>query len=276
MGNARWLGVCRWVHILLVIGYVLVTIMIVIVLLVVFGVKMANWMRWVMVVGWFGMCFGGVVLAEWMGLLGGNGCRRPIMSEENRLRGLMDEVWKGMSFGRPIGFETKGWVEPERGSVAPQVKVREISFRIRNDPKRTDGSFGSRTIIISSGTLLLASDDELRGILAHEFGHLRDGDRILEAAFRCSGVLALGFRFSCRLIRRGFRLTRIGGLLLVAMLSPVLLSLWLFFCIDLVFRGLNWGLVKLGDLRQDSFAFGAGYGDGLRTWLIRSGLEANV
>src|SRR5580658_10372742 len=130
MGNARWLGVCRWVHILLVIGYVLVTIMIVIVLLVVFGVKMANWMRWVMVVGWFGMCFGGVVLLELMGLLGGNGSRRPIMSEENRLCGLLDEVWKRMdlggkgepkkenkprwSFGRPIGFETKGWVEPER------------------------------------------------------------------------------------------------------------------------------------------------------------------
>src|SRR5580658_1297488 len=242
-------------HILLIIGYVLITIMIDAVMLLLFGFRVANWVRLVMVIGWFGICFGGVVLIEWMGLLWGNGCRRPIMSEENRLSGLMDEIRKRMDAG--------GKGEP-------------IRFLIRNDPERKDGSFGSRTIIISSGTLLLASDDELRGILAHEFGHLRDGDRILEAAFRCSGVLALGFRFSCRLIRRGFRLTRIGGLLLVAMLSPVLLSLWLFFCIDLVFRGLNWGLVKLGDLRQDSFAFGAGYGDGLRTWLIRSGLEANV
>lgn len=248
MGNARWLGVCRWVHILLVIGYVLVTIMIVIVLLVLFGVKMANWMRWVMVVGWFGMCFGGVVLLELMGLLVGQGCRKPIRSEEERLSGLTHEIWKG----------------------------KEVRFFILSAAEKRDRSFGLRTIVISSGTLVLASDDELRGILAHEFGHLRDGDRILEAAFRCSGVLALGFRFSCRLIRRGFRLTRIGGLLLVAMLSPILLSLWLFFCIDLVFRGLNWGLVKFGDLRQDSFAFGAGYGDGLRTWLIRSGLEANV
>lgn len=248
MGNARWLGVCRWVHILLVVAYVLITIMIVIVLLVLFGVRMANWMRWVMVVGWFGMCFGGVVLLELMGLLVGQGCRRPIRSEEERLSGLMHKM------------------SPEK----------DVRFLIRSDAKRGDGSIGSRTIVIGSGTLLLASDDELRGILAHELGHLRDGDRILEAAFRCSGVLALGFRFSCRLIRRGFLLTRIGGLLLLAVLSPVLLSLCLFFCIDLVFRGLNWGLVKLGDLRQDSFAFGAGCGDGLRTWLIRSGLEANV
>src|SRR5579863_2757221 len=218
MAKLRWLDLCRWVHFLLVVGYVLITIMIVIVLMLLFGVRMANWTRWVMVVAWFGMCFGGVVLLEWMGLSPGPGCRKPISSEEDRLSGLMQEIRKG----------------------------KEMRFLILSAPEKRDRSFGLRTIVISSGTLALASDDELRGILADELGHLRDGDRILEAAFRCSGVLALGFRFSCRLIRRGFRLTRIGGLLLVAMLSPVLLSLWLFFCIDLIFRGLNWGLVKLG------------------------------
>jgi hypothetical protein len=248
MGNARWLGVCRWVHILIVIGYVLVTIMIVIVLLVLFGVRMANWMRWVMVVGWFGMCFGGVVLLELAGVLIGQGCRRPIRSEEERLSGLMQ-------------------------GISPETDVR---FLIRSDARRRDGSFGFRTIIISSSTLLLASDDELRGILAHEFGHLRDGDRILEAAFRCSGVLGVGFRLGCRLIRHGFRLNRAGGLLLLLLLSVVLLSLWFFFCVDFLFRSLNWGLVKLSDVRQDCRAARSGYGKGLRDWLEKSGLEANV
>jgi Zn-dependent protease with chaperone function len=248
MDNAKWLGVCRWVHILLVVGYVLVTIMIVIVLLVVFGVRMANWVRWMMVVGWFGVCFGGVVLLEWLGLSPGQGCRRPISSEEERLSESLGKIWKGA----------------------------EVRFLIRNDANRPDGSFGYRTIIITSGTLVLASDEELRGILAHELGHLRDGDRILEAASLYSGLFALGFRLCCRLIRLGFRLNRAGGLLLGAFLSPILLSLLFFFCIDSVFRGLEWGLVKLGDARQDSFAFRAGCGNGLRTWLIRSGLSANV
>jgi Peptidase family M48 len=266
MGNAKWLGVCRWVHILLVFGYVLVTIMIVVVMLVLFGVRMANWVRWAILVGWFGVCFGGVVLTEWMGLYIGKGCRRPIRSEEERLSELMHQIWKRMDSGEK--GEPKGWVEPERESVATRVTGREIRFLIRNDPKRTDGSFGSRTITISSGTLLLASDEELRGILAHELGHLRDGDRILEAAFRCSGVLAMGFRLSCRLIRCGFRLNLAGGLLLLAMLSPV----WL----DSVIRVLCWGLLKWGDLRQDSFAFRLGCGDGLRAWLVRSGLSVNV
>jgi Zn-dependent protease with chaperone function len=255
MGNAKWWEVCRWMHILLIIGYVLLTIMIVVVLLVLFGFRMANWVRWVMVIGWFGICFGGVVLIEWMGLLWGNGCRRPIMSEENRLSGLMDEIRKRMDAG--------GKGEP-------------IRFLIRNDPERKDGSFGSRTIIISSGTLLLASEEELRGILAHELGHLRDGDRILEAAFRCSGVLALGFRFSCRLIRRGLRLNTAGGLLLLALLSPVLILLLFFFCLDSVVRLLHKGFLKLGNLRQDKFAFRSGCGDGLRSWLVRSGLAVNV
>jgi Zn-dependent protease with chaperone function len=227
--------------------------MMVIVLLVVFGVRMSNWVRWMMGVGWFGISFGGVAVVEWMGLSLGLGCRRPIRAEEDRLSELVREV-------RKHGIPQKS----------------EVRFLIRNDAKRPDGSFGFRTIIISSGTLVLASDDELRGILAHELGHLHDGDRILEAASRCSGLLASGFRLCCRLIRRGLRISVAGGLLLMALLSPILLSLLFFFCLDSVFRGMNWGLVKLGDVRQDYFAFRSGCGDGLRTWLIRSGLGANV
>jgi hypothetical protein len=270
MGNARWLGVCRWVHVLLVAGYILVTIMIVMVSLVLFGVRMANWVRWVMVVGWFGVCFGGVVLLELMGLFVGHGCRRPIRSEEERLSGLMLNVWIRMGSNGKAALETKSI------STHGIRRGMEVRFRIRSDAKRADGSFGSRTIIIRSGTLILASDEELLGILAHELGHLRDGDRILEAAFQCSGVFALGFRFGCRLVRRGFRLNMAGGLLLLALLSPVLLSLWFFFCVDLVFRSLKWGLMKLGDVRQDCFAVRSGCGKGLRDWLEKSGLEANV
>ena len=265
MDNARWLGVCRWVHILLVVGYVLVTIMMVIVLLVLFGVRLSNWVRWMMVVAWFGTCFGGVVLLEWLGLSLGQGCRRPIESEEDRLSGLMQEVWKCLKSG--------GKDEDPIQKISRKAKIRFFIWATVNKP---DQSFGFRTIIITSGTLVLASDEELRGILAHEFGHLRDGDRILEAASQCSGLLASGFRLCCRFIRRGLRISGTGGFLLMALLSPILLSLLLFFCLDSIFRGLNWGLVKLDDVRQDFFAFRSGCGDGLRTWLIRSGLAANV
>lgn len=292
MHSARWLRVCRWLHILLVFGYVLVTIMIAIVWMVVVGIRMANWARWLMVVGWFGVCFGGVVLAEWMGLFVGRGCRKPIRSEEERLSRLMDEVWKRTatgsrdeskreikprwSFGRPIGFETKGWSEPEKERVAVPVKDQEMRFFILSAPDSRDRSLGFRTIMISSGTFILASDEELLGILAHELGHLLDGDRIWEAAAFFPGILGLAFKRACRLIRRGFRMNMPGGFLLFVLLSPVLLFLLLFFCMDVVFRGLNGALATVGDFRQDRFAVRCGCGKGLRDWLEKTGLTANV
>jgi hypothetical protein len=229
--------------------------MVVIVLSVLFGLRMANGLRWVMLVGWFAVCFGGIVVMEWMGLSVGQGCRRPIGSEEERLAGVMEDV---------------------EARIRPRPSGTAVQFFIRSDAERGNGSFGYRTIIISSGTLLSASDEELRGILAHELGHLRDGDRILEAAFFCSGVIARGFRVGWRVIRGGFRQSIAGGLLLLALLSPVVLPLFFFFLIDSVFRVVIWGLLRIGDFRQDCYSVRVGYGKGLRDWLEKSGLAANV
>jgi Zn-dependent protease with chaperone function len=263
MVTARLLGVCRWVHVLLVFVYVFATIMILIVLLVLFGLKMPNWVRWIMLSGWFAVCFCGVLVMEWMGLLIGQGCRRPIKSEEERLWGLIEEV--------------QARIRSTRSDVTPPAHPEaEVQFFIRSNPDRGDGSFGYRTIIISSGTLTLASDEELRGILAHEWGHLRDGDRILEAAFFCAGIFARSFKLAWRVIRRGFRLTLVGGLVLLALLSPLMLPLLFFFLQDSLFQALNWGLLKIGDFRQDYYSARAGCGKGLREWLEKSGLAAHV
>jgi hypothetical protein len=256
MRNVRWLGVCRWVHPLVVLGYVFATILMTIVSLVVFGVRIPNGVRWMMMVGWFAICFGSAFLLERMGLFCWPGCRRPIKSEEERLSELMVDVRKRMNSTDKAG--------------------PEVRFLIGSDAKRQDGSWGSRTIIVGSGTFKLASDEELRGILAHEFGHLLDGDRILAMAFFCSGVLARGFRLSWQLIRRGFRLSVAGGFVLFALLSPVLLSLFFFFCMDSVFSGLIWGLERSADFRQDCRTVRSGCGRGLRDWLEKSGLAANV
>lgn len=253
MNRVRWLGLCRWVHLLLVIFYVFVTIMLVIVLLMLFGVHMANGLRWALLVGWFAVCFGGVLVVEWVGLSPGQGCRLPIRSEEERLSGLIDDVWR------------------KTGSIEKGVR-----FLIRSDEKKRDGSFGRRTIIISSGTLMLASDEELNGILAHELGHLHDGDRIMEAAFYCSGLIARTFRLAWHFIRRGLRSNAVSGFMLLIFLSPVLLPLLLFFLVYLVFQRLIWLLSALGDYRQDCFTVRSGCGKGLRDWLEKSGLAANA
>ena len=156
---------CRWLHVLLVLAYVFVTIVFIIVLLVVCRISLAPWVRWLLLAGWFAVCFGGVILIESLGLLTGQGCRRPVRSEEDRLSALMDDVQERIRSKENAFLK----MDATYGGT-------EMRFFIRTDPKRGDGSFGRRTIIISSGTLMMASDEELRGILAHEMGHLRDGD----------------------------------------------------------------------------------------------------
>jgi len=250
--GVRWPGVCRWMHVLLVFGYVFLTIMIVIVLLMVFGVRMAGWVRWVMMVGWFVICFGGVWVVEVLGSVLLPDCRRPILAEEEKLVSLMSEV---------------------RGRADLH---RQIRFLIRGGAKACNGSLGYGTILIQSGTLPLASDGELRGILAHELGHLRDGDRVMEAAFVTTGLLARLFRWGCWLIGWGFRFSFVVGLFLMAVLFLLLIGLLPFFLLDRVLRVLRWGLRWQIDYRQDAFAFRVGCGDGLRAWLVRSGLAANA
>jgi hypothetical protein len=49
-----------------------------------------------------------------------------------------------------------------------------------------------------------------------------------------------------------------------------------FYLLDVIFRGLKWGLAREGEYRQDSYAVRSGCGDGLRAWLEKSGVAANV
>lgn len=297
---------CRWVHVLLVFGYVILTIMIAIVLLMVFGVRMADWVPWVMFVGWFVLCFGGVWVAERLSGIFWPDCRKPIRAEEERLSALVQGIWKRRDLGNQanaetgpdskrhvgsgLGFDSKRWVQPEiesnpmhwvereMGMNSRQQVYRQITVRflIRSAAEKKDGSIGYRTILIQSGTLPLASDNELRGILAHELGHLRDGDRVMEAAWFTAGLLARLFRGVCLLIGRGFRVSLVAGLLLAGVLFLVLIGLLPFFLLDKIFRAFRWALSRQIDYRQDAFAFQVGCGDGLRAWLEKSGLAANV
>jgi Zn-dependent protease with chaperone function len=241
----------------------------IIVLSMVFGLRLANWVRWVMLAGWFLVCYGGVFLMDWIGLLFWQGCRKPIGSEEERLSDLVHDILKRVD-------PDKHWIERAREPNPVEWVYPKVRFLIQNDPKRPNGSFGFRTILISSGTLPLASDGELQGILAHELGHLRDGERVMEAAFFTAGLLAQLFRLGCRLIRWGFRVSVAGGLILLGILSPALSLLLIFYLVDGVFRVLRLGLRRWVDFRQDAFACRIGCGKGLQAWLTKTGLTANA
>jgi Zn-dependent protease with chaperone function len=243
---------CRVMHVALVLAYVFVTIVILIVLLLVLGVCMSNVARWVMLVGWIALCAGGAFVAERLIVPILPGYRLPIQSEEDRLVALMEDV---------------------QARVGSRMRIR---FLIHGDPKKPTGSIGYRTVVVQSGSLLEASDGEFQGVLAHELGHLRDGDRALEAAFVTAGLWAQVFRWGCLAVRKGFMISTMAGLLLLGVMMPLLAAASLFYLLDGVFRAIRWGLRPWLEYRQDAFACRAGFGDGLRAWLVRSGLSAHV
>jgi Zn-dependent protease with chaperone function len=236
----------------LALGYVIFTIMVVLVVMIVVGVRMSDPLRWLILVGWITFCAGNVFVMERLGTAVFPDCRMPIGSEEERLVGL---------------------IQPVLDRAGSKMRIR---FLVRSAPEKPTGSLGYRTILIQSGCLPLASDGELQGILAHELGHLRDGDRVFESAFAMAGLFSQLFRWGCRLVRWGFGVSVLVGLVLLGILSPALLLLLIFYFLDGVFRGLQWGLKRWIDYRQDTFAFRVGCGDGLRAWLERTGLAANA
>lgn len=218
----------------------------------VFGWRLSENVRWLIVGGWVAVCFGKPWVAERFWRLWRPSWRRPILAEEDQLKAAMREVMK---------------------SADCRLRAR---FLIEGDPARHTRLIGYRTILIQSGSLQWATDDELRGMLAYELGHLRDGDSALEEAFRTAGVFSyfLGFLWHC--VWRVFRSVWLVGILMLFFLSPVFLTLSGLYLLDIFFRLLRRMIRQWIVYRQDAFAFRAGYGDGLRGWLEKSGLAANV
>ncbi|HUB61622.1 MAG TPA: M48 family metalloprotease [Puia sp.] len=243
---------CRWVYNFLVLVYVVMTSVTLVVLLIVAGVHLSDGVRLAIFAGWIAICLGGVFLAERLIPFVWPGYRRPILAEEERLDSLMREVQR------------------RTGS-----KMR-IRFVICGDAERPTQSLGYRTVVIQSGSLPLVSDGELKGILAHELGHLRDGDRVMEAAFVTAGLFSAVFRWWCRLVRPRFGSSVILRLLLMLAIFLLALVLLPFYLVDGVFRLIAGVLRRQIEYRQDRFAFKAGFGDGLRVWLTKSGLAAQV
>jgi heat shock protein HtpX len=137
-------------------------------------------------------------------------------------------------------------------------------------------------IAVSKELLNRLTEDELKGVLAHELGHLISKDTMIAWAFVTAGDLPGMLRRVCSMVWRGYRILRlfvgmlIGLLLLVLVLLflfkpfavlPVMafvFLLLLFWLLDRLFRWLRLILSRKGEYRQDAFAHRLGYGPGLR------------
>jgi Zn-dependent protease with chaperone function len=153
---------------------------------------------------------------------------------------------------------------------------------------------GFHSIAITRGLLDELSPVELRGVLAHELGHLLSGDTIVATAFLTAGLLPKAVFAVCRVgvfvLRSAMvRVNLIAGvisLFVIALLLdrahllkavvPVLLFVLLFMVLNRVFKFFALLLGRLAEYRQDAFAFQLGYGDGLRRALARLAASAEM
>jgi heat shock protein HtpX len=253
----------RYFQAALVLLYVLLTIFSFEVVLAVSGCRLSVVVQWWMIVGWLGFCFGSAYV--WAGVFTflHSHYRKPLRGEEARLSPAMDELLQKAESKRRV----RVWIDESRELNAYAT--------------------GYHTIVISRGLLEDLSPVELRGVLAHELGHLLSGDTIVATALLTAGLLPKAVFGVCRagvfvlrsaLVRvnilAGVVILLVTGVLLdrvhlLKAVAAVLLFVLLFMVLNKVFKFSALMLGRLAEYRQDAFAFRLGYGDGLRRALER-------
>ncbi len=154
-----------------------------------------------------------------------------------------------------------------------------VKLRVHESGKWNAFATGIRTIAVSKRMLADLTDDELKGVLAHELGHLISYDTVIVAAYVTAGYLpwTLGFvyRWIVKVAIRGFSLLSgiiwlliFGGILYFLHLLPAVVAIILFVIVFAIlnraFNFLSLLLSRLAEYRQDAFAQRLGYGKGLR------------
>ncbi|MDO6429269.1 M48 family metalloprotease [Flavitalea sp. BT771] len=201
--------------------------------------------------GWLLFCFLSVYFLGPVHLYFHGRLRQPVMEEEARLRDCFAEV-----------LQRAGCVKKFRLRMA-EVEGEE-AFACNNN-----------VIAVSKALLDRLTDEELKGVLAHELGHLMSKDTMVSWAFvTASDLPALVRRVFAILrpiIRRLLALTLITLVILFLfkpmLLMPVIamaLFLLTFSLLDRLFRWLRLVLSRQCEYKQDVYAHRLGYGAGLR------------
>jgi Zn-dependent protease with chaperone function len=260
----------KYLQAALVLLYVLLTILAFEVVLAVSGCRLSVVVQWWLIVGWVGFCFGAAYV--WAGLYTflHSRYRKPLRGEEARLSPAMGELLEKAESKRRVRL----WID----------QSEELNAH----------ATGYHTIAITRGLLEELSPVELRGVLAHELGHLLSGDTIVATAFLTAGLLPKAVFGACRMsafvLRSALlRVNILAGVVILLVLgfwldrvhlfkgvAAVLLFVGLFMVLNRVFKFIALFLGRLAEYRQDAFAFKLGYGEGLRSALGRLAATAEV
>ena len=166
-----------------------------------------------------------------------------------------------------------------RRPLLPEVYILE-------EPQMDAFVAGRNRIVLSRGLLAQLSEREIRAVLAHELGHLRDRDTLAETAFMIAGrPLLFLYQALClvwkplknkkRVFRRVFIV--LAALILLLLITPDLGFLLAFLftfrmafpMVNLIIRTCWCWFSRQAEYRQDSFAQSLGCGRALKSALLK-------
>jgi heat shock protein HtpX len=174
------------------------------------------------------------------------GSRKPQTREEiERLSELFNEVYD------------------EVKAQYPKIQ-KNINYYIDDSLDINAYAIGSNTITVTKGSLMNLSDEELKGILGHEFGHIVNGDTALQSFLLVGNTVFWIVWFMAKLIQLVF--LAVG----IFMDDDFALSKFFGFCSNLLMN-LAFFLVqclllinsRVNEFKADKFSYSLGYGEGL-------------
>jgi len=252
----------KYINAVLVTLYVVLTIFGALLVLVIAGVKLSDRTAWLIMMSWVVLCFSSAYLFTDMSLFFGSRLRKPVRAEEEKLETAFREVLQRAGY------------------------TRKVKLRIQESTDWNAFATGTRTIAITKGLLAGATDDELKGLLAHELGHLVSYDTIIGSAYRMAGYLPSIVRWVYRrianIVMSGFkqRINPLSGIIwllivvtifyflhIIQVIVAIALFVVVFAILNVIFQWLTLVLARFSEYRQDVYAARMGFGKGLRDML---------
>jgi Zn-dependent protease with chaperone function len=259
----------KYCQILLAEAYILLTGAGVIDLLRCWGLCVSRPLTVGLLLAWTAACFSSAYFLAGI-FLAGHQVRKPVKDEDAKLNAYFGEVLHAAGTDKPFRI----LIQEETGCNAFAT--------------------GLRTIVVTRGLLERMEPAEIKGVLAHELGHLQSKDCLVGAAFASAGLLPLlvtvVFGQAKRILLRalGFSIAvlNIFGWFLLPVLvisltywlysRHVLLPMaatavfvWFFRKAHALFR-FCWRMnARFREYQQDAYAFDLGYGSGLRQALLK-------
>lgn len=249
----------------LVLLYVVLTAFTFLLVLELSGVPISDTTGLLVMAGWSSLCFSSAYFSADFVLFRHFNVRKPVLAEEEKLQNCLREIL-------------------QRAHCDKQ-------FRLRIEENLGFNAFaiGHNTIVISRGMLEQMTEGEIKGVMAHELGHLQSKDCIVGSAFVMAGKLPqiVGYVYhkGKLILRIGIRLSYILTRLISAWLGLAVLFLMgyfiyrkhlirpifsvavfvlLFTVLDRVFNFFGLMISRFTEYKQDAYAHHLGYGAELR------------